>query len=170
MGFEGREHLLDPDAVAREINTSNPTAAAIEAGRQVSMRIREYLLRGTSFAVETTLSGRSIMKLIAESRSCGYAIHLIFVALDRPEQCIARIRTRTNRGGHFIPDLDVKRRYPRSLANLTEAIRLADIAEVYDNSGEEHRAILLARAGAIVWRATPLPQWAEFLSILKQNI
>jgi predicted ABC-type ATPase len=72
MGFEGREHLLDPDAVARDINPSNPAAAAIEAGRQVSMRIREYLLRRTSFAVETTLSGRSIMTLMADARSRGY--------------------------------------------------------------------------------------------------
>jgi predicted ABC-type ATPase len=68
IGFEGREHLLDPDAVARDINPSNPTAAAIEAGRQVSIRIRDYLLRGTSFAVETTLSGRSIMTLLAVAR------------------------------------------------------------------------------------------------------
>ncbi len=129
MGFEGREHLLDPDAVARDINPSDPSAAAIEAGRQVSMRIRDYLLRGTSFAVETTLSGRSIMTLMA----------------------------------------DVKRRYARSLANLVEAIRLADTARLYDNSGDEHRVILLAKAGVVMWKTSPLPRWAEFLSILEQN-
>jgi predicted ABC-type ATPase len=170
VGFEGREHLLDPDAVARDINPSNHSAAAIEAGRQVSMRIRGYLLCGTSFAVETTLSGRSIMTLMADARARGYEIHLAFIALDSPDESIARIQTRADRGGHFIPDIDVKRRYTRSLANLAEAIRMADIARIYDNSGDQHRAILVARAGVIVWRTTPLPRWAEFLSILKQNI
>ena len=134
------------------------------------MRIREYLHRGASFAVETTLSGRSIMTLMADARSRGYEIHLLFVALNSPEKSITRIRTRAERGGHFIPDVDVKRRYTRSLANLVEAIRLADIARIYDNSGDEHRAILMARSGVVLWRTTPLPRWAEFLSILEHNI
>jgi predicted ABC-type ATPase len=169
VGFEGREHLLDPDEVAGNINPSNPSAAAIEAGRQVSMRIREYLLRRTSFAVETTLSGRSIMTHMAEARSSDYKINLAFIALDSPEESIVRIRVRAERGGHFIPEIDVRRRYARSLANLPEAIRLADTAGIYDNSGDEHRVILVAKAGVVVWRTTPLPRWAEFLSILDQN-
>lgn len=107
---------------------------------------------------------------MAEARARGYEIHLAFIALDSPEESIARIRTRAARGGHFIPDVDVKRRYTRSLANLIEAIRLADIARVYDNSGDQHRIVLVARAGMIIWRTKPLPRWAEFLSILEQNI
>ena len=95
---------------------------------------------------------------------------ILFVALNSPEKSITRIRTRAERGGHFIPDVDVKRRYTRSLANLVEAIRLADIARIYDNSGDEHRAILMARSGVVLWRTTPLPRWAEFLSILEHNI
>ena len=169
IGFEGREHLLDPDAVARDINPSDPSAAAIGAAREVTLRIREYLSCGTSFAVETTLSSFASLKLMAEGRNRGYAIHLLFVALNNPEKSISRIRTRAERGEHFIPDVDVKRRYTRSLANLAEAIRLADIARIYDNSGDEHRVILVARAGVVVWRTEPLPQWAEFLSILEQN-
>jgi len=170
MDFEGRENLLDPDAVARNINAQNPREAAISAARLVLTRTRDYLLRGTSFALETTLSGRGTMQLMAEAQSRGYQIHLVFIALNSPEKCVARIQTRADRGEHFVPDVEVRRRYARSLANLADAIRLSDIAELYDNSGDGHRAILLARAGAIVWRTVPLPQWAEFLSILKQNI
>jgi predicted ABC-type ATPase len=109
------------------------------------------------------------MTLMADARLRGYEIHLLFVALNNPEESITRIRTRAERGGHFIPDVDVKRPYTRSLANLVEAIRLADIARIYDNSGDEHRAILPARAGVIVWKTSPLPRWAGFLSILEQN-
>jgi predicted ABC-type ATPase len=162
MGFEGHERLLDPDAVARTINASNPPEAAISAAREVLRRTRDYLHRGTSFAVETTLSGRGNIKLMTEAKSCGFKVRLVFIALDSPEKCIARIRIRVDRGEHFVPDEEVRRRYARSLANLAEAIPLTDIAKVYDNSGEGHRLILLARAGVIVWRRTPLPPWAEF--------
>jgi predicted ABC-type ATPase len=131
---------------------------------------QDYLAREASFAVETTLAGRGTLKLMAEARSNGYKIHLIFIALGSPEKSISRIRTRAERGEHFVPDVDVRRRYVRSLGNLVEAIRLADISEVYDNSGDGHRAILVAKAGVVVWRSTPLPRWAEFLSILEQTI
>lgn len=32
--FEGRERLLDPDAIARGMNPLNPVAAALPAGRE----------------------------------------------------------------------------------------------------------------------------------------
>ena len=81
--------------------------------------------------------------------------------MDRPERCIARIRNRVARGAHFIPDDDVRRRYARSVANAAEALRLADVARFYDNSGDYARLVLVANAGIVVWQADPLPQWVE---------
>jgi predicted ABC-type ATPase len=49
---------LDPDEIARGLNPLNPSAAAIAAGRDVLKRTADYLIRGLSFAVETTLSSR----------------------------------------------------------------------------------------------------------------
>jgi predicted ABC-type ATPase len=114
-----------------------------------------------SLAVETTLSSRASLALIDKARARGYEIHLIFVALDGPERCIARIRTRVLRGGHFIPDADVRGRYRRSVANLPEALRAADISKVYDNSGDEHRLVLTARRGVVIGRSRELPRWAQ---------
>jgi predicted ABC-type ATPase len=62
--FEGSDRLLDPDALARVMNPLNPSAAAIAAGRDVLTRTADYLSRGLSFAVETTLSSRGRMYLI----------------------------------------------------------------------------------------------------------
>ena len=62
--FEGRDRLLDPDAIARGLNPLHPSAAAIAAGREVLKRTTEYLNRGVSFAVETTLSSRNRVDLI----------------------------------------------------------------------------------------------------------
>jgi len=46
--FEGKENLLDPDAVAKRINPADPSAAAIEAAREVITRGRQYLKQGQS--------------------------------------------------------------------------------------------------------------------------
>ena len=134
---------------------------AIAAGREVLKRTADYLNRGVSFAVETTLSGSGRVDLIHRAKSCGYEIHLLFIGLDGSERSITRVRNRAARGGHFIPEADVRRRYVRSLANAAQALRSADVAKFYDNSGECARLILVANAGIVVWRAEPLPEWLK---------
>jgi predicted ABC-type ATPase len=159
--FEGRDRLLDPDAIARGLNPLNPSAAAIAAGREVLKRTADYLNRGVTFAVETTLSSRGRVDLIRKAKSRRYEIHLVFIGLDSPEGCIARIRNRAARGGHFIPDGDVRRRYARSVRNAAQALRLVDTARFYDNSGDGARLILVANAGIVVWQAEPVPEWVR---------
>jgi predicted ABC-type ATPase len=159
--FEGHDRLLDPDAIARGLNPQNPSAAAIAAGREVVNRTADYLDRGVSFAVETTLSGSGRVELIRRAKSRGYEIHLLFIGLDGSERSITRVRNRAARGGHFIPEADIRRRYVRSLVNAAQAMRLADVAKFYDNSGECARLILVANAGIVVWQAEPLPEWLK---------
>ena len=71
VDFEGRGRLLDPDTIARHLNPSNPSATAIAAGREVLKRTADYLHRGVSFAVETTLSSRGRMDLIRKPNPAG---------------------------------------------------------------------------------------------------
>jgi predicted ABC-type ATPase len=155
MEFEGRERLLDPDAIARRLNPSNPSAAAVAAGREALNRTAEYLREGLSFAVETTLSGHGPLATIREAKAHGFTVHLVFVAVDTPVVSIARVRNRTAQGGHFVPDADVRRRYARSLANAALALSLADVARFYDNSAEGHRLVLEAQGGQITWQSDP---------------
>jgi predicted ABC-type ATPase len=159
VDIQGRDRLIDTDAIARRLSPSNPSAAAMKAGREVLKRIEDHLGADVDFAVETTLSSRKHADLISRAKLRGYEIHLVFIGVDSAEKCIARIRTRVTLGGHSVPEADVRRRYTRSLAHLARALRSADVGEVYDNSGDRHRLILIARAGVIVWRAEPLPHW-----------
>ena len=161
VDFEGRDCLLDADTIARSLNPLNPPAAAIAAGRDVLRRTRDYLNRGVSFSVETTLASRGRVDLISEAKSRGYQVHLVFMGIDTPERCITRIRNRTALGGHPVPDADVRRRYARSVGNAGEALRMADITHFYDNSGDSPRLVLVARAGGAVWHAEPPPQWVR---------
>lgn len=157
----GRGLLFDPDAIARTMDPARLQSVAIAAGREMVKRMNECFDRRASFAVETTLSSRGSIRLIHKARARGYEIHLTFVALDSPERCIARIRTRALRGGHSVPDADVRRRYERSLANLPTALRAADIAKVYDNSGDKHRLVLTVQSGVVINRSERLPSWAQ---------
>jgi predicted ABC-type ATPase len=143
------------------MNSSDPRAVVIPAGRETLKRTADYLDARVSFAIETTFSSRSTAGLIGKAKSLGYEVHLLFVALDTPERCIRRIRNRTALGGHLIPDTDVRRRYGRSIANAALAIRVVDTAYFYDNSGDGLRLILTAEAGVVVWRENPLPEWVR---------
>ena len=71
LEFEGRDRLLDPDTIARGLNPLNPSAAAIAAGRDVLKRTADYLGRGSSLAVETTLSSRGRVDLIRKANPAG---------------------------------------------------------------------------------------------------
>jgi predicted ABC-type ATPase len=42
-----------------------------------------------------------------------------------------------------------------------QALRLADIATFYDNSGDAHRLILVANARIVVWQAESVPEWVN---------
>jgi len=68
LEFDGRENLLDPDAVAKRTSPSNLLLAAVAAGREVIHRTREYLSDGQSLAVETTLSRSSIIETMRQAR------------------------------------------------------------------------------------------------------
>jgi predicted ABC-type ATPase len=161
IDFYGKDRLLDPDLLADLFDPPNPSRAAIQAGRTVLQRTAEYLDLRVDFAVETTLAGHGKLKLLVQAKKLGYAIHLVFIALNTPELCITRVRNRSARGGVFVPDREVRRPFSRSIVNAREAMKLADLAEFYDNSGRGHRIVLIAKAGTVLWRSEPLPPWLE---------
>jgi predicted ABC-type ATPase len=161
LDFEGRDRLVDADAIARRLNPANPAAAAIESGRAVLRCTDEYLSRGQSFAIEMTLASRNYASLIKNAKSCGFQVHLLYVCVNTVARSLSRVSARVAKGGHFIPDDDVRRRYIRSIANCKEAIRLVNEAHLYDNSGNGHHLVLIARGGEIVWRANLLPGWLD---------
>jgi predicted ABC-type ATPase len=59
--------VIDPDLEARSLQPDAPEAVAIQGGRQAIKRARAYLENNESFAAETTLSGNTYLRMIAES-------------------------------------------------------------------------------------------------------
>lgn len=109
---------VNPDDIARELNPDNPLAVRIEAGREALHRIDSLIEKGESFAIESTLSGLQHLKTIQKAQRRGYVVSVIYVYVESPEVCIARIAARVRGGGHFVPDEDVRRRYWRSKRNF----------------------------------------------------
>jgi predicted ABC-type ATPase len=75
----------------------------------------------------------------------GYRTFLVYMAFVDPELHIERVRLRASQGGHDIPDVDIRRRYARSLIRAPAALRLVDEAVVLDNSGLHPVRMLLLR-------------------------
>jgi predicted ABC-type ATPase len=149
--------VVDPDAIARTIAPHRPSLAAITAARTAVLLCRTLLAKRDSFIVESTLAGHGAISLLADAKRAGYRIDVIYVALGDPDLRIDRVRLRVAQGGHDIPDVDIRRRYFRSLLRAPAAIRLADEAVVLDNAGPQPERMLLVQRGRVVWQAGLLP-------------
>ena len=109
---------VNPDDIARELCPTQPEKARIAAGRESLRRVSGFIDRGESFAIESTLSGFAYVKMLRRASELGYRTSIIYTFVDSPEVCVARIAARVRKGGHYIPDEDVKRRYVRSKRNF----------------------------------------------------
>ena len=160
--------VIDPDAFARELSPEDPSRAALAGARAAIVRSRLLLAERASFIVESTLAGHGAMSLLKKAKLAGYRTRLVYVSLRDPELHIERVTLRVARGGHDVPDADIRRRYSRSMARAPELMRLANETLVLDNSGATFERMLALRDGKIVWSAGNLPAWVqEIVSQLK---
>ena len=153
--------IVNPDNIARELpRTSSGGLDEREAGkRAVAERGRRLATRET-FGIETTLSGNSELKLMRDASAAGYQVNLVYIGLGSRETSAARVGDRVAAGGHDVSREDTDRRYARTMANLPEAMRIADRSFVLDNSGERHRLILVREGDRTRFESRRFPRWA----------
>ena len=65
------QNFINADLIAQGMSPFSPEAAAVRAGRLVLSEIKFFGQRHVAFAFETTLSGRSYLRLIQHSRRRG---------------------------------------------------------------------------------------------------
>lgn len=134
--------FVNADEIARGLSPFRPEKVAFAAGRLMLVRIKELILAKEDFAFETTLSTKSYVSLINFARKQGYRIALLFIWLKDPQLAIERVAIRVKKGGHFIPNDVVSRRYKRGLKNLFGLyLPDADSAFIVDNSTENPQII-----------------------------
>jgi predicted ABC-type ATPase len=128
--------FLNADEIARGLSPFKPSAGAVQAARLLLTQIEDCLRRRETFALESTLSGKTYIRLFQRARKLGYEIEVHYLWLSSPAQAIARVRQRVKLGGHDVPVGDIRRRFKRSLVHLTEDyLPLATRWAVWDSRG-----------------------------------
>ena len=107
--------FLNADDIAREISPDAIDKVPITAGKIYFKRLNEYFNKNISFAVESTLSGNNIFRIISRAKQQNYKIILIYTFLKNCSICIERVKNRVKNGGHNVPEKDIIRRYYKSL-------------------------------------------------------
>lgn len=131
---------FNPDEAARRLMAVNPAlsqkAVNSAAWRQGVRLLRRAIEERLDFAFETTLGGNTITHLLAQAAAKGGEIHIWYVGLSSPELHLARVRARVSRGGHDIPETDIRRRYEHSRLNLIALLPHLTAVRIHDNSKE----------------------------------
>ena len=114
-GFDRHERMKAANFLAREL-------------REASLRAGENLI------YESVASHPSHLDDLDRIKAMGYTITAVYVSPESPEINLARIAKRGRDNDTYLTEERVTGRYKRSLALLSEIIRRADTALVYDNS------------------------------------
>jgi predicted ABC-type ATPase len=140
-------------------------ARSEQARQWADTRRTELLAAGQSFVSETVFSHASKLQLIESAQAQGFFVMLLVVALDQPERLLARVAQRVAEGGHPVPANRILERYPRTLAHLIDAVRLADAAVLYDSHDatppDTLTAVALCKGDWTKELVQPQPAWAQ---------
>lgn len=142
--------FVNADLIAEGISPFSPEQAAVRAGRLMLEQIHLLAGKNRDFGFETTLAGKSYVRLLRNLESQGYRIHLYFLWIDNVDIALERIAERVRRGGHNVPEEIVRRRFDRGLPNLFYLYRpLLDFWVIFDNSTDNPAAIAYEEAGEL---------------------
>lgn len=113
-------NFINADLIAAGLSPLAPERELVTASRLFLKEIDDCINSREDFAFETTLSGRSYLRLIKRLQQSGWKVTLIYLALPDVEMSSQRVAERVAHGGHNIVQKDIIRRFPRSLKNLLQ--------------------------------------------------
>ena len=167
---------FNPDEAARALMAANHTltqAQANSAAWFAGVRLLKRAIKGNlDYVFETTLGGETIPHLLAQAARRGNQIYLLYVGLSSVELHIQRVQARVLRGGHHIPEEDIRRRFEHSRLNLIALLPHLTALRVFDNSSQgdpvlgqlpKLRLVLHMEGGRILRPSdlTNTPTWAK---------
>ncbi|MEI7899054.1 MAG: zeta toxin family protein [bacterium] len=154
--------FVNADLIAQGLSPLRMERALIEAGRILIVRLRDLARRRVDFAFETTLSGRSHATFLRQLKRTGYRIELYYLWIPSVAFSARRVAMRVERGGHNVPLSVIRRRFGKSMKNLTRIyLPLADYVGVVDNSELEPKPIMERIGGReIIFQPE---RWAEIV-------
>ena len=140
---------LNADRIAAQLAPDDPTSKQMAAGREFLKAVETHLDGSEDLLVESTLSGRSFRGALEKARVMGFRTTVFLVHLDGADSCVARVKERVRKGGHDVPEVDVRRRFSRSLANFWNMYRqIADEWILGYNSTGEFKDVAVGAGNA----------------------
>jgi len=136
--------FLNADEIAKKIEQQGLENAMIKAGRIFFAELNKSINEKENIVIETTLSGSYINKIANKSKKLGYQIKLIYIFIDSEELCVERVRSRVLKGGHNVPEEDIRRRFQRSLNNFWDKFtQIADSWILLYNGDENYQQVAI---------------------------
>ena len=93
-------HFVNADLIAGGLSPLRPELAARQAGRLVLIELTRLAKARKDFAFESTLSGRTYLRLLSRWKAAGYQIDIVFLSLSSAQLALQRIAARVRQGGH----------------------------------------------------------------------
>lgn len=84
---------MNADPLAKGLAGFNAEAMALKAGRIMMARLHELASERRTFAFESTLAGKTYVRLLKKLREEEYKVQLMFLWLRSPELAIERVRS-----------------------------------------------------------------------------
>ena len=150
--------IVKDNFILKESKSTNSYEAAF-----VASFIRHSLLEvKRDFTYETVMSDRYKLDEIIEANKLGYKTYLYFICTDDFEKNIERVKNRVLKNGHDVNEEKIKKRYFKTLDNLSDAIKLVHRAYIFDNSGDKYELLAEIYQGiAFKFHTESIPQWFE---------
>jgi predicted ABC-type ATPase len=113
-----KPEFINADLIAEKLDSKDVQKVRVSAGKIFLKKIFQLISENKSFIIETTLSGKYLQNILNDLKKNDYRITLIFIFLESYEISIIRIKERVIKGGHFVPEEDIIRRFSRSIDNF----------------------------------------------------
>ena len=137
LNYIGEGNYLNADDIAKSLCPEDPIKVQARAGKILLEELERNIDLREDFAFETTLAGFGYLPRILRWRENNWNVVLYYLYIPSPNFSLERVKQRVSRGGHDIPEKDIFRRYPRSLANLFTYSNVCDMTLCFDNSGSD---------------------------------
>ena len=128
----------NPDEAAGSLMVANPRLAQTEANARAWLIGKNLLEKAIAdrldFAFESTLGANTIPALLRAAAQQGFEVHVWYAGLSSPALHLARVKARVQKGGHDIPEADIRRRFDHSRFNLIDLLPHLAALRIYDNS------------------------------------
>ncbi|MTH60880.1 zeta toxin family protein [Paracoccus litorisediminis] len=153
--------FINADIIQRDELLDSSMAASYAAAKVAEKRRQQYFAARQSFATETVFSHPSKLGIIESARELGYIVIVMHFSVETPDLNVARVKARTQEGGHDVPEDKIRDRYERGQPLIRQAVLRSHKGMVFDNSrlNTPPELMLVFANGRLIKSEALLPKW-----------